>query len=216
MLRDKNGLTEAEFLARYDAGKYPRPSVTADVAAFLHEDGKPRVLLVRRGGHPFIGTWALPGGFVEPEETVETAARRELWEETGIENVPVRQIGTYSDPHRDPRTRVITVAFYSCLDGLSAQPKAGDDAAEAGFFEIVCTPRAESGEDLLDFTLDGCGETLHFPCASSPRPAASRGISPTNRSVSGCLPATTSPCWRALLRRTGKRADAGFAVRKRF
>lgn len=101
MLRDKNGLTEAEFLARYDAGKYPRPSVTADVAAFLHEDGKPRVLLVRRGGHPFIGTWALPGGFVEPEETVETAARRELWEETGIENVPVRQIGTYSDPHRD-------------------------------------------------------------------------------------------------------------------
>ena len=136
-VRDKNGLTEAEFLARYDAGKYPRPSVTADVAAFTHTDGRPRVLLVRRGGHPFIGTWALPGGFVEPEETVETAARRELWEETGIENAPVRQIGTYSDPHRDPRTRVITVAFYSCLDGLPAQPKAGDDAAEAGAFEIV-------------------------------------------------------------------------------
>ena len=121
-VRDKNGLTEAEFLARYDAGKYPRPSVTADVAAFTHTDGRPRVLLVRRGGHPFIGTWALPGGFVEPEETVETAACRELWEETGIENAPVRQIGTYSDPHRDPRTRVITVAFYSCLDGLPAQP----------------------------------------------------------------------------------------------
>lgn len=175
MLRDKNGLTEAEFLARYDAGKYPRPSVTADVAAFLHEDGKPRVLLVRRGGHPFIGTWVLPGGFVEPEETVETAARRELWEETGIENVPVRQIGTYSDPHRDPRTRVITVAFYSCLDGLSAQPKAGDDAAEAGFFEIVCTPRAESGEDLLDFTLDGCGETLHFSVRVVPAPGGFEG-----------------------------------------
>ena len=74
-VRDKNGLTEAEFLARYDAGKYPRPSVTADVAAFTHTDGRPRVMLVRRGGHPFIGTWALPGGFVEPEETVETAAR---------------------------------------------------------------------------------------------------------------------------------------------
>lgn len=66
MLRDKNGLTEAEFLARYDAGKYPRPSVTADVAAFLHEDGKPRVLLVRRGGHPFIARGPFPAASSSP------------------------------------------------------------------------------------------------------------------------------------------------------
>ena len=160
-VRDKNGLTEAEFLARYDAGKYPRPSVTADVAAFTHTDGRPRVLLVRRGGHPFIGTWALPGGFVEPE--------------TGIENAPVRQIGTYSDPHRDPRTRVITVAFYSCLDGLPAQPKAGDDAAEAGFFTIDCTPRRENGGEWLDFVLEGCGETLRFAVRVIPAPGGFPG-----------------------------------------
>ena len=125
--------------------------------------------------HKARQTYELPGGHREPGETVCAAARRELWEETGIENAPVRQIGTYSDPHRDPRTRVITVAFYSCLDGLPAQPKAGDDAAEAGFFTIDCTPRRENGGEWLDFVLEGCGETLRFAVRVIPAPGGFPG-----------------------------------------
>ena len=82
-LRDKNGLTEAEFLANYRPGDYPRPSVAADIVIFTRKEDTVRVLLVRRGGHPCLGQWALPGGFVEPGETVGHAAARELEEETG-------------------------------------------------------------------------------------------------------------------------------------
>ena len=84
-LRDKNGLTEREYLAQYRADKYPRPSVTVDVCIFSRAaDGSLRTLLIRRGGHPFLGWWALPGGFAQPGERVEEAAARELEEETNL------------------------------------------------------------------------------------------------------------------------------------
>ena len=166
-LRDKNGLTEEEFLRRYDANKYPRPSVTADIAAFRHRGGRTSVLLIKRGGHPFIGTWALPGGFVEPRETAENAARRELVEETGIEDAPVRQMRTFSAPDRDPRTRVITVAFYSCLDGKGDDARAGDDAADACWFDIESSVCVRDGAEVTDFTLTGA-ETLEFSVCSRP------------------------------------------------
>ena len=83
-LRDKNGLTEQEFLASYHAGDFPRPSVTADIMIFSRDERGLKVLLVRRGGHPCLGQWALPGGFVEPNETIGHAAARELEEETGL------------------------------------------------------------------------------------------------------------------------------------
>ncbi len=84
-LRDKNGLTEREYLAQYRADKYPRPSVTVDVCIFSRAaDGALRTLLIRRGGHPFLGWWALPGGFAQPGERVEEAAARELEEETNL------------------------------------------------------------------------------------------------------------------------------------
>ena len=79
---DKNGLTESEFLAAYKPGDYPRPSATADLA--LLRRGGSEILLIKRGNHPFIGKWALPGGFVNPDETVEAAAARELFEETAF------------------------------------------------------------------------------------------------------------------------------------
>ncbi|MBO7158450.1 MAG: NUDIX hydrolase, partial [Clostridia bacterium] len=86
-LRDKNGLTEAEFLARYDASKFERPSVTVDIILFRGDS----VLLIRRAGHPSIGKLAFPGGFVDPHETVEEAARRELWEETHVKDILCKQ-----------------------------------------------------------------------------------------------------------------------------
>ncbi|GJM79685.1 hypothetical protein HMSSN139_21810 [Paenibacillus sp. HMSSN-139] len=97
-LLDRNGLTEREFLEQYRVGDYERPSVAADMVIFTVTDQEAdsyrklpekelRILLIRRGGHPFLGKWALPGGFVRPNETTEQAAVRELREETGVDDV---------------------------------------------------------------------------------------------------------------------------------
>ena len=103
LLRDKNGLTEEEFLAAYRPKDYPRPSLTADIAVFSQEAGALQVLLVRRGGHPFLGKWALPGGFAQPGEAVTQTARRELEEETGLKGLRLTPVGLFSQPGRDPR-----------------------------------------------------------------------------------------------------------------
>ena len=135
-LRDKNGLTEAEFLAQYDPKDYPRPSFTADVAVFACDaDGGLRLLMVRRGGHPFLGCWALPGGFVNPDEDAGTAAARELQEETGVVGLPLEQFGCYSAPGRDPRAWTASAAYVTCVsEEVVAQ--AGDDAAEAAWCSL--------------------------------------------------------------------------------
>ncbi len=145
MLRDKNGLTEEEFLARYDASKFERPSVTVDIVLFRGNS----VLLIRRGGHPFLGKLALPGGFADPNETVETAARRELWEETHVENILCKQLPVQSKPDRDPRTRIITVPFLACMVDETQEAKADDDAAEAKFWEVSVAEE----ESVMAFTL---------------------------------------------------------------
>ena len=148
--RDKDGLTEAEFLAAYDASKYERPSVTVDIVLILADvltldPDNLEILLIKRGGHPFIGKWALPGGFVNPDETLEQAARRELAEETGIQarNIALQQLHTFSDPQRDPRTRIITCVFgafeakQSLFSESAAQRiQAGDDASDLGLFKL--------------------------------------------------------------------------------
>lgn len=142
-LRDKNGLTEEEFLASYSADRFERPSVTVDIVLFAGE----RVLLIRRGGHPFLGKLALPGGFVEPNETVPHAAFRELQEETRAKNVALKQLQVFSDPNRDPRTRIITVPFLAFPTGspeeLIASVSAGDDAAEASFWSFTVKDEGE-------------------------------------------------------------------------
>ncbi|MDD2268556.1 MAG: NUDIX hydrolase [Eubacteriales bacterium] len=134
---DSKGLTEAEFLAQYDASVFERPSVTVDVAAFRLKSGRPQILLIKRGGHPFIGKWALPGGFVESDETAEAAAVRELEEETGIKSdgIPLCQLRVFSEPKRDPRTRIITIAYTAILPE-DTEVKAGDDAADGSWFDI--------------------------------------------------------------------------------
>ncbi|MCH5184160.1 MAG: NUDIX hydrolase [Oscillospiraceae bacterium] len=142
-MRDKNGLTEEEFLASYRADRYERPSVTVDIVLFAGN----RVLLIRRGGHPFLGKLAFPGGFVEPNETVQQAAFRELREETQAQGVILKQLQVFSEPDRDPRTRIITIPFLAFPSGspeeLIASVSAGDDAADASFWDFSVQDEGE-------------------------------------------------------------------------
>ncbi len=135
-LRDKNGLTEEEFLKTYDASKYPRPSVTVDNLIFAREEKQTKLLLIRRGGHPCLHMWALPGGFVSPNETTEQAAARELAEETHLTGVSARQLYTVSTPGRDKRTWTISVCYLSVLPAGTLSVKADDDAENAGWFTV--------------------------------------------------------------------------------
>ena len=119
----------------YDDTKYKKASNTVDIAVFRIVEKELQVLFVKRKYPPFSGSWVLPGGFlnIEKEETLDECALRELVEETHATGIPVRQLGTYSDPKRDPRSRVITTVYYAFLseDKMSEQTiKADDDAAE--------------------------------------------------------------------------------------
>lgn len=146
-LRDRDGLTEEQFLAGYDAGDYERPSVATDMVIFTVMDTVEdnyrklpekslRVLLIQRGGHPFLGKWALPGGFVRPHETTEQAAVRELREETGVDQVYLEQLYTFSEPRRDPRTWVMSCSYMALIDGSGVELEAGDDADRAAWFTL--------------------------------------------------------------------------------
>ncbi len=124
--------------------EYPRPSVTVDCVVFGldgldQEDLK--VLLIERGREPFAGCWALPGGFVEMGEDLETAARRELAEETGVKIDYLEQLYTFGAPRRDPRGRVISVAWYGLVRTLDHTPTGADDANEAAWFPVVSPPK---------------------------------------------------------------------------
>lgn len=94
------------------------------------------LLLIQRGGHPYLGDWALPGGFVRPGETTKAAAKRELREETGLDQVYLEQLYTFSDPGRDPRTWVMSCAHMALIDGTKIRLKAGDDADNAQWFKV--------------------------------------------------------------------------------
>jgi len=135
-LRDKRGLTEAEAIERYRAKNYPKPALTADIAVFARGEAGVRLLMIRRGGHPFLGCWALPGGFADAGETIEQTAARELQEETGLAGLPLRLVGVYSAPGRDPRGWTVSAAYAVCVEAGQLHAVAGDDAAEAGWFDV--------------------------------------------------------------------------------
>ena len=149
-LLDKNGLTEAEFLAVYRPGDWPRPSVTADVAVFRETPVGHELLLIRRGGHPFLGKWALPGGFSEPGETVDGAAVRELREETGLSGLALTPVGFFSLPGRDKRAWTMSEGFAALLPEDGPEPQAGDDARETAWFAV--NSRWAQGVLTLSFT----------------------------------------------------------------
>ena len=130
-------MSEAE---RYDVTQYERPSVTVDVVIFSVVEGELKVLLIRRRNWPFEGMWAIPGGFVKMDESLEDAAARELYEETGVEGFYLEQFYTFGQPDRDPRARVISVAYFALLDAGQLQPRAADDAADVGWFSVHDPP----------------------------------------------------------------------------
>lgn len=120
--------------------EYPRPSLTADCVIFGFTGKTIKVLLVERGVEPFLGYWALPGGFMKMEETIDEAALRELREETGLSDVYLDQFRVYSRTDRDPRGRVVTVAFIALVRPEQSRILAGDDAAKAMWFEADMLP----------------------------------------------------------------------------
>jgi len=116
--------------------EYPRPAVTVDCVIFGFDGKSLRILLIERGLEPFKGSWALPGGFVRMDETVEEAAIRELQEETNVKGVYLSQLSVFSEVERDPRGRVITVAFYALVKPSDHDVIGGDDAASAQWFSL--------------------------------------------------------------------------------
>jgi len=122
----------------YDPLGYPPVAVTVDVVTFTVVNDQLQILLVRRGQQPYKGRWALPGGFVRDKEDLEAAALRELHEETGVIAEPrhLEQLGTYGRPRRDPRMRIVTVAYWAILANLP-EPRGGGDAADADLFPVV-------------------------------------------------------------------------------
>jgi 8-oxo-dGTP diphosphatase len=126
--------------------EYPRPSVTVDVVLFTIRRGGLSILLIRRKNPPFKGHWALPGGFVDPDENLEHAAARELQEETGIVQTALTQLGAFGDPGRDPRGHTVSVAF-SAFVVAPMKPVAADDAAEAEWVAVSTLKRARFAFD---------------------------------------------------------------------
>lgn len=135
-LLDRRGLTEAEAIAAYRKKNYPRPALTADVCVFARSGEGWKLLLIRRGGHPYLGCWALPGGFAESGETIEATAARELQEETGLAGLALRLVGVYSAPGRDPRGWTVSAAYGTRVEAR-LDAVADDDAAEAGWFDVA-------------------------------------------------------------------------------
>lgn len=119
---------------------YPRPALTVDIVMFRKQQHAVELLLIRRKHPPFQDKWAFPGGFVDIDEDLEPAARRELAEETGISGVQLRQFRTYGDPDRDPRHRTVTVVYTAVVNRIDQIPKAADDAKEVAWFPLSALP----------------------------------------------------------------------------
>ena len=133
--------------------QYPRPAVTVDAVVFKNIASNLQVLLIKRKHEPFQGKWALPGGFINMDETLETAAYRELEEETGISNLELHQLHAFSSIDRDPRGRTISIVFWGIVKS-NVVAVSGDDAADAAWFTIDKLPElAFDHQDVLEMAL---------------------------------------------------------------
>lgn len=127
--------------------KYPHPSVTTDCVIFGFDGARLMVLLIQRGIEPYKGRWAFPGGFLKMDESAEEGALRELQEETGLRGAYIRQFHTFTAPQRDPRERVITIAYYALV--RMQEVKGGDDAADARWFALTEVPQLAFDHDQI-------------------------------------------------------------------
>ncbi|NIP73678.1 MAG: NUDIX hydrolase [Gammaproteobacteria bacterium] len=129
--------------------KYPHPAMTVDVVIFTIRDNRLKLLLIQRAGEPYEGKWALPGGFVRPDEGLDEAAQRELEEETGVGGVYLEQLYTFGEPDRDPRERVITVAYYALVPSGRLRLRAATDAEAVGWFGLDERPALAFDHDEI-------------------------------------------------------------------
>ncbi len=129
--------------------EYPRPALTTDCIIFGFDGVEINILLIERGIEPFKGKWAFPGGFVRMDESTDDGAKRELFEETGIQDVYIEQLYTFSDVNRDPRGRVVSVAYFALVRTLDYKLLAGDDASNAKWFRLHEVPSLAFDHDRV-------------------------------------------------------------------
>ena len=176
-IKNIDGLTELEFLSNYNSSKYEKPSVTVDMLSFTldeirSEDIKRlpekelKILLIKRKDHPFLGTWAIPGGFVNINESVDDAAYRELKEETNIDNIYMEQLYTWGDVNRDPRMRVVSTSYMALVNKQGLKEKAGDDASDLAWFsiskELSREYKAPNGDIIKNYILSLISTEKHI------------------------------------------------------
>ncbi|MCU0490735.1 MAG: NUDIX hydrolase [Chloroflexaceae bacterium] len=154
----------ADDASTYDPSKYERPSVTVDVVIFTLYNRELHVLLVKRGHWPYEGYWAIPGGFVNMDEALEQAARRELEEETGVRDVYLEQLFTFGDPGRDPRTRVISVAYIALVRFDAQKLRVSDESTDVRWFPVRELPPALAfdHEKILEFAISRLRSKLEY------------------------------------------------------
>ena len=146
----------------YTPANAERPAVTVDVVIFSLRDSDLKVLLIRRAAPPFKGKWAIPGGYVHPDEALDEAAQRELEEETGLPDVYLEQLYTFGAPKRDPRGRVITVAYFALVSD-DVTVRAGDAAAEAAWHSVYDLPDlAFDHDEILSYALQRLRYKLEY------------------------------------------------------
>jgi len=159
---------EKKFLEEFDPSQYQNPAVAADTALFAADGNTLKVLLIRRGGYPYKGRWALPGGFVDIDEDIRDSAVRELEEETGLTDIYIEQAFVWGKPDRDPRQRVITVSYIALADYAALDAKAGDDAAEAEWFALTDWHMSET-DDAVRISYKLVGDETLSPVVEYPK-----------------------------------------------
>lgn len=165
---NEEGKDLSQFLEEYDPNRYENPSVTADIMVFYSKEkvlstlSGLKLLMIRRRNHPSIGWWALPGGFVDLREDCDAAAKRELCEETGLTDIALEQLCAWGDYNRDPRTRIVTIAYIALIDQQLAV-EGLDDAQDAAWFDValdLIDQKVNSGrkEEIYQLTLTAQGK----------------------------------------------------------